>query len=251
MLKLITPNWPAPSKVKAYTTTRQGGHSQAPYDSLNLGDHVDDDPKAVAANRATLRELLPSEPVWLKQVHSTKIVTANSSNCTADAVMTTELDKVCVILTADCLPVLFCDTAGTTVAAVHAGWRGLAGGILEATLQRLNQTPEKLLVWLGPAIGPQAFEVREEVREVFCDYLPQANKAFKANGEKQGHWLADLYLLARQRLAHQGATQVFGGEFCTYTDAERFYSYRRNKITGRMASLIWLKGGNQTTTVPT
>ena len=239
MLKLITPNWPAPSKVKAYTTTRQGGHSQPPYDSLNLGDHVDDDPKAVAANRATLRQLLPAEPVWLKQVHSTKIVTANTS-CTADASMTTELNKVCVVLTADCLPVLFCDRAGTTVAAVHAGWRGLAGGILEVTLQNLKKAPEDILVWLGPAIGPQAFEVGGEVRDAFTNYLPQATKAFKANGE--GHWLADLYLLARQRLAHHGVTQVFGGEFCTYTDAERFYSYRRDKITGRMASLIWLNG---------
>lgn len=240
MLKLITPNWPAPSKVKAYTTTRKGGHSQAPYDSLNLGDHVDDDPKAVAANRATLRQLLPAEPVWLKQVHSTKIVTATSSNCTADASMTTELNKVCVVLTADCLPVLFCDRAGTTVAAVHAGWRGLAGGILEATLQRFNNAPEDILVWLGPAIGPQAFEVGAEVREAFTDYLPEATQAFKAKGT--GHWLADLYLLARQRLAHKSVINVFGGEFCTYTDAEHFYSYRRDKITGRMASLIWLKG---------
>jgi len=239
MLKLITPNWPAPAKVKAYTTTRQGGHSRAPYDSLNLGDHVDDDPKAVAANRATLRQSLPAEPVWLKQVHSTKIVTANT-NCTADASMTTELDKVCVILTADCLPVLFCDRAGTTVAAVHAGWRGLAGGILEATLQRLNKAPKDILVWLGPAIGPQAFEVGEEVREAFTDHLPEAAQAFKAKGK--GHWLADLYLLARQRLAHQSVINVFGGVFCTYTDAERFYSYRRDKITGRMASLIWLNG---------
>ena len=239
MLNLITPNWPAPSKVKAFTTTRQGGYSQAPYDSLNLGDHVDDDPKAVAANRAKLRKLLPTEPVWLKQVHSTKIVTANTS-CTADAAMTTELNKVCVILTADCLPVLFCDRAGTSVAAVHAGWRGLAGGILEATLQRFNQKPENLLVWLGPAIGPQAFEVGAEVRQAFTDYLPQAIEAFKPS--RTGHWLADLYLLARQRLAHHGVTQVFGGEFCTYSDAQRFYSYRRDKITGRMASLIWLSG---------
>ena len=242
MLKLITPNWTAPPNVKAYTTTRKGGDSQSPYSSLNLGDHVGDDPKAVAANRATLRQLLPSEPAWLKQVHSIKIVTAdpNASNCSADASITTELNKVCVVLTADCLPVLFCDRAGTTIAAVHAGWRGLAGGILEATLQRFNKAPEDILVWLGPAIGPQDFEVGEEVRDSFTDYLPEATKAFKAN--RENHWLADLYLLARQRLAHHGVTNVFGGEFCTYTNAENFYSYRRDKITGRMASLIWLDG---------
>ena len=242
MLKLITPNWPAPSNVKAYTTTRKGGHSQSPYSSLNLGDHVGDDPKAVAANRATLRELLPSEPVWLKQIHSIKIVSpnANASNCSADASITTEFNKVCIILTADCLPVLFCDRAGTTIAAVHAGWRGLADGILEATLQHFNKAPEDILVWLGPAIGSQAFEVGEEVRESFTNYLPEATKAFKAN--RENHWLADLYLLARQRLAHNGVTNVFGGEFCTYNNAEDFYSYRRDKITGRMASLIWLDG---------
>ncbi len=242
MLKFITPNWFAPAQVKAYTTTRQGGYSLSPYDGFNLADHVGDDAKAVGANRAALIQTLnlPCQPVWLKQVHGNQIVSANTDNthCAADATFTTVPKHVCVVLTADCLPVLFCDRAGTCVAAVHAGWRGLAGGILETTLQRLNLSAQEILVWLGPAIGPQAFEVGNEVREAFMDFLPQAKNAFKPR--RQDHWLGDLYLLARQRLAHQGVTAVFGGDYCTYTDAERFYSYRRNKVTGRIASFIWL-----------
>jgi hypothetical protein len=242
MLKFITPIWPAPSQVKAYTTTRHGGYSKPPYDGFNLADHVGDNAEAVAANRAALVEALslPSEPVWLKQVHGIQIVTANSDNgnCTADAAFATAPGQVCVVMTADCLPVLFCDRAGTRVAAAHAGWRGLASGVLEATLQRLELSAEGVLVWLGPAIGPQAFEVGHEVRAAFMDFLPQAAQAFRPS--REGRWLADLYLLARQRLAHQGVTAVYGGDFCTYTE-KRFYSYRRDKVTGRMASLIWLE----------
>lgn len=242
MLKFITPNWSAPEQVKAYTTTRQGGYSLSPYDGFNLADHVGDDAEAVRANRAALTQTLnlSCQPVWLKQVHGNQIVTAaiENTNCAADAAFTMEPRHVCVVLTADCLPVLFCDRAGTRVAATHAGWRGLAGGILETTLQHLNLPAQEILVWLGPAIGSQAFEVGNEVREAFMSYLPQAENAFKPS--RQDHWLGDLYLLARQRLAHQGVTAVFGGDFCTYTDAERFYSYRRDKVTGRMASLIWL-----------
>jgi YfiH family protein len=242
MIELIVPNWPAPSQVKAYTTTRRGGHSQPPYNGLNLADHVGDDAEAVAANRTELVETLNLllEPVWLKQVHGTSVLKANSKNThgTSDATFTTIYGQICVVMTADCLPVLFCNRVGTCVAAAHAGWRGLAGGVLEATLQRLNVPSKDILVWLGPAIGPQAFEVGNEVREAFMDFLPQAADAFKPT--HKGYWLADLYLLARQRLAHQGVTAIYGGDFCTFTDAERFYSYRRNKITGRMASLIWL-----------
>jgi len=241
MLKFITPTWPAPLQVKAYTTTRQGGYSHPPYDGFNLAEHVGDDAKAIAANRSTLIQTLkmPTKPIWLKQVHGNQIVTANTdhSRCAADASFSTQPGHVCVVLTADCLPVLFCDRAGTRVAAAHAGWRGLANGILETTLQHLNVSPQDILVWLGPAIGPQTFEVGDEVREAFMDFLPSAKEAFKTS--REGHWLADLYLLARQRLAHQGVTAVYGGDFCTYTDTERFYSYRRDKVTGRMASLIW------------
>ncbi|MDM8559378.1 peptidoglycan editing factor PgeF [Candidatus Parabeggiatoa sp. HSG14] len=242
MVELITPNWPAPAKVKAYTTTRCGGHSQSPYNGLNLADHVGDDTEAVIANRTELVETLnlPLEPIWLQQVHGTQVIAGYSKNrgCTADASFSTLPGQVCVVMTADCLPVLFCNRVGTCVAAVHAGWRGLAGGILEATLQRLNMPAENILVWLGPAIGPQAFEIGDEVYKAFVDFLPQAVDAFKPS--RKGHWLADLYLLARQRLAHQGVTAIYGGDFCTYTDVERFYSYRRDKVTGRMASLIWL-----------
>ncbi|RKZ52704.1 MAG: peptidoglycan editing factor PgeF [Candidatus Parabeggiatoa sp. nov. 3] len=239
---MVIPNWPAPSVVKAYTTTREGGYSQPPFEGFNLADHVGDDPDAVAANRAALVETLelPSEPVWLKQVHGIQTVSANAQHrdCMADAVYATELEQVCVVMTADCLPVLFCDRAGTRVAAAHAGWRGLASGVLETTLQTLDLPAQDILVWLGPAIGPDAFEVGDEVREAFIDFLPEAAEAFKSN--REGHWLADLYLLARQRLAHEGVTAVYGGDFCTYSDAKRFYSYRRDKVTGRMASLIWL-----------
>ncbi len=242
MLKLITPKWPAPAQIKAYTTTRLGGYSQAPYKGLNLAYHVGDDPKIVLANRAALIKNLkiPSQPVWLNQVHGIQTVTANSSNihCTADAAFSTKCGQVCIVMTADCLPVLFCNRAGTRVAAAHAGWRGLVGGVLEACIQHLDIPIQEILVWLGPAIGPKAFEVGEEVRESFINFLPQATEAFTAHGH--GHWLADLYLLAHQRLAHQGISAVFGGDFCTYTDTKHFYSYRRNKITGRMASLIWI-----------
>lgn len=243
MENYISPNWQAPPQVKAYTTTSHGGYSQPPYNGFNLAEHVGDEAQAVAANRAALIETLklPSEPIWLKQVHGIQVVTANpdNANCTADAAFATAPGQVCVVLTADCLPVLFCDQAGTCVAAAHAGWRGLAGGVLEATLQHLDLPAQEILVWLGPAIGPEVFEVGEEVRDAFMAFLPQAAKAFKPS--RDGHFKADLYLLARQRLAHRGITAVYGGDFCTYTEKERFYSYRRNKVTGRMASLIWLE----------
>jgi polyphenol oxidase len=244
MIKFITPNWPAPSQVKACTTTRHGGYSQPPYEGFNLADHVGDDAKAVAANRALLVETLnlPAEPLWLKQVHSKEVVNANADNshCTADATVATTPGQVCVVMTADCLPVFFCDRSGTRVAVAHAGWRGLAGGVLENCLQYLDLPPKEILAWLGPAIGPQAFEVGSEVRQAFVEFLPQAAEAFKPTREDR--FLADLYCLARQRLAHQGVTAIYGGDFCTYSETERFYSYRRDKVTGRMASLIWLEG---------
>jgi len=225
MLKCITPDWPAPPQVKSCTTTR------------DFGSLVED------INRKTLIEQLnlPSKPIWLKQVHGIRNVQAEPDNvdCEADASFSNKPNSVCVIMTADCLPVLFCDKAGKQIAAVHAGWRGLAAGVLEETLKNFNvASPEDILVWLGPAIGPEKFEVGDEVRDVFIKHLPEAEQAFKAS--RDGHWLADLYLLARQRLAAQAVNHVYGGNFCTYTDIDRFYSFRRNKITGRMASLIWL-----------
>lgn len=243
-LHFIRPYWPAPSRVRAAASTRSGGHSQAPFDSFNLGDHVADDPAAVGANRELLAETLalPEAPGWMTQVHGVDVlhrdaVTAGSA---ADACWSDRSGAVCAVLTADCLPVLFCDVAGSCVAAAHAGWRGLLDGVLEATVEALPAAESTLIAWLGPAIGPASFEVGDEVRDAFCARDPQAEKAFfPTTGE--GQWLADLYLLARQRLAAVGVTAVYGGGFCSHTEHRRFFSYRRDGETGRMASLIWLQ----------
>lgn len=237
----LLPDWPAPANVRALVTTRHGGVSVSPYASLNLGDHVGDDPLAVAANRARLREMLPSEPVWLNQVHGAGIVNAAqvSGIPQADGSYSRKPGTVCAVLTADCLPVLLCDRAGTVVAAAHAGWRGLANGVVEAAVQSMAVERGEILAWLGPAIGPEAFEVGGEVRETFMRLAPEAELAFRPH--KDGKWLADIFLLARQRLARMGISQVFGGGVCTCRDHERFYSYRREGVTGRMGSLIWLE----------
>jgi len=239
---MIVPGWPAPSAVQAFTTTRAGGVSRGAYASFNLADHVGDAPGAVADNRRLLRERLqlPAEPAWLRQVHADHVVDAPSvSGCPeADASYSRAPGVVCSVLTADCLPVLFCDRAATCVAAAHAGWRGLAGGILEQTVRAMQVEPAELLAWLGPAIGPNAFEVGTEVREAFLDPHPSAGTAFR-RGEGD-RWLADIYQLARIRLAAAGVGAVFGGGLCTWSDAQRFYSYRRDPVSGRMASLIWM-----------
>jgi YfiH family protein len=226
--------------VKACVTTRAGGVSLAPFDSLNLGDHVDDSPEAVVENRRRLTDHFAIQPVWLKQVHGIAVAHADPSlTATADASWTATPGIACTAMTADCLPALFCDRAGTRVAAAHAGWRGLAAGVLEATLDSLAVPPEEVLVWLGPAIGPQAFEVGPEVRETFVEQLPEAAKAFVPSANA-GKFLADIYELARLRLAARGVTAVYGGGFCTVTDP-RFFSYRRRPRTGRFASLVWLE----------
>lgn len=236
----ITPDWPAPAAVRACVTTRDGGVSVAPYASFNLGNHVGDVPAHVAQNRARVRAALPAEPVWLKQTHGLLVADATLAQpeAEADASVARQLDRVCVVMTADCLPVLFCDQAGTVVGAAHAGWRGLADGILEQTVAAMLVPPGQIMAWLGPAIGPGKFEVGEEVQAIFVADLPGASAAFQAS--KPGKWLADIYQLARLHLARLGVHQVYGGGLCTYTDATRFYSYRRDGITGRMASLIWL-----------
>ncbi len=239
-MELIRPDWPAPPQVQAVSTTRLGGVSQAPYDGLNLGEHVGDDPDAVVMNRKWLRSALPAEPLWLKQVHGTDVVRAEavSPGAEADAAWTTQAQCPCVVMTADCLPVLFCDREGSRVAAAHAGWRGLRAGILEATLFDLGVAPADLLVWLGPAIGPEAYEVGPEVREAFLSESPLAEAAFRPGANDR--WLMDIYALARQRLNAFGVTEIYGGDLCTYSDSERFFSYRRDGVTGRMASVIWL-----------
>jgi YfiH family protein len=236
----LIPDWPAPARVKACVTTRGGGVSLAPFDSLNLGDHVGDDPTAVAENRRRLTDQFAITPAWLQQVHGIAVVEADPTQvATADASWTDTPGIACAAMTADCLPVLFCNRAGTRVAAAHAGWRGLANGVLEATLDSLAVPADEILAWLGPAIGPQAFEVGPEVREAFIAQLPLASQAFAAS-PNAGKFLADIYQLARLRLAARGVTAVYGGGLCTVTDP-RFFSYRRNPRTGRFASLVWIE----------
>ena len=243
---LILPDWPAPAAVRAVATTRAGGVSLPPYDTLNLGSHVGDAPDAVAENRRRLRELadLPAEPVWLAQVHGTAVVdsAAAAIGTTADACYSRTPGVVCAIQTADCLPVLFCDAAGTVVAAAHAGWRGLAAGVLEATvaaMQAQGAQPDRILAWLGPAIGPAAFEVGAEVRAAFLAHDPDAAPAFVPQaGDK---WRADIFRLARQRLEGCGVGRIYGGGVCTVSDPARFFSHRRDRVSGRQASLIWLE----------
>lgn len=235
------PAWPAPANVRSLQTTRHGGVSRAPYDSLNLGDHVGDNPLAVARNRLLLNRVVPSEPVWLQQVHGTQVINADLAGCRprGDASVAYHAGSVCVVMTADCLPVLLCDETGSVVGAAHAGWRGLCDGVIEATVREMNVTPEKLLAWLGPAISQPAFEVGEEVRAAFMAKDPQTSAAFVPGVE--GKWQADLYCLARQRLRMLGVERIYGGEFCTFREPQRFFSYRRDGITGRMGSFIWLE----------
>ena len=240
MTNLLVPAWPAPTNVRALQTLRTGGCSPAPWNSFNLGNHVGDSPALVAANRTMLRERLPAEPFWLQQVHGIAAVNADfeANLLEADAAIGRLPGSVCAVMTADCLPVLLCDRAGTVVAAAHAGWRGLAAGVLEATIKKMDVPASDLLAWLGPAIGPKCFEVGDEVRATFVDKDPSATLAFDA--KPSGKWLADIYTLARQRLQAAGVNSISGGDFCTFTEAERFFSYRRDGVTGRMASLIWL-----------
>jgi purine-nucleoside/S-methyl-5'-thioadenosine phosphorylase / adenosine deaminase len=246
----IIPDWPAPQNVQALQTTRNGGVSTGSYASLNLGDHVGDVPMAVAHNRQLLSALLPSEPVWLKQVHGTGVIDTDAAGCgvpQADACISRHSGAVCAVMTADCLPVLLCDERGSVVAAVHAGWRGLCDGVIEQTVRAMDVPPQMLMAWFGPAIGPQAFEVGGEVRAAFIDKQPQAEAAFipsppaplplAGEGRK---YLADLYRLARLRLNALGISRIYGGGLCTYTDSARFFSYRRDGVTGRMGTFIWL-----------
>lgn len=236
----IVPDWLAPANVRACVTTRSSGDSLAPFDCFNLGDHVGDNSSQVQANRDWLAQQLDCTPVWLEQVHGTAVVEACAGTvATADACWSAASGVACSILTADCLPVLFADRAGSRVAAAHAGWRSLAGGVLENTLAAMQVEPAQVLAWLGPAIGPAAYEVGPEVRAAFIEQHEAAAAAFVPSG-RPGHWLADLYQLARIRLNAAGVGAVYGGGFCTLTDS-RFYSYRRNAVTGRMASLIWLE----------
>lgn len=244
----ILPDWPAPANVHALQTTRHGGISELAYTSFNLGSHVQDNPLHVAHNRQLLSQYVPSEPVWLNQVHGVQVINAANTDCVpnADASFTTRRNVVCVTMTADCLPILLCDTSGTVVAAVHAGWRSLCDGVIEATVAQMLASKAvntaDLMAWLGPSISPQLFEVGSEVRTQFIANDAQSETAFKVAGHQK--WLMDIYTIAAQRLNNVGVNQIFGGgyqeAFCTISDKERFFSFRRDNVTGRMASLIWL-----------
>lgn len=236
----ITPDWPAPANVRSLQTTRNGGGSVSPYASFNLGSHVGDNPLVVSRNRMLLSTFLPSEPVWLNQVHGTVVSNADHASCLpeADASVSSHPGAVCVVMTADCLPILFCDESGSVVGAAHAGWRGLCDGVIESTVKAMKVAAPTLMAWLGPAIGPGKFEVGEEVRLAFVEQQPEAAAAFVAGAN--GKWLADLYQLARLRLNALGITRIYGGDLCTYSDPARFYSYRRDGVTGRMGTFIWL-----------
>jgi purine-nucleoside/S-methyl-5'-thioadenosine phosphorylase / adenosine deaminase len=249
---IIQSDWPAPDNIVAFTTTRnlEGACSKPPYNSWNLGGHVDDDPAAVEANQALLAEFLPpvAAPCWLQQVHGTQVVKANESRrfAEADAAWSSNENSACAVLTADCLPVLFCSEDGDLIAAAHAGWRGLVAGVLERTVDAMGCPAKKLMAWMGPAIGPDAFEVGPEVRDQFLytastEAVQLTDRCFTPNGQHPGHYYADLYALARLRLQNCGLDRIYGGGFCTYSDPRRFYSYRRDGQTGRMASVIAFK----------
>lgn len=245
---LIHPQWPAPDRVRAIFTTREEGVSQGVYAGLNLGAHVADEPAHVAANRRQLTSLLqlPQEPIWLEQVHGVAVYRVDAPSRAmpvkppvADAAVT-QLEGVPLsVMTADCLPLLLCDRAGTVVATAHAGWRGLCDGVIEQTVAAMPVAASEILVWLGPAIGPVAFEVGEEVRTAFMSQHAEAAQAFVPSSVP-GKWFADLFMLARQRLTRLGITQIYGGDCCTYSNKEQFYSYRRDGQTGRMSGVIWL-----------
>ena len=252
-LRVLVPNWPAPPQIGAFCTTRTGGVSKAPFDSLNLGRYVNDEAAAVTENRARVRALLPAEPVWLKQVHGSRVWDADLAHAEgmieADAAVTTKTNTVLTVMAADCLPVLISGPDGGVIGAAHAGWRGLLDGVLENTLAAMQAKTGlsdggQYLAWLGPAIGPSAFEVGEEVRTAFHEHaqkhaFPSPAEAFIAIDNKPGKYWANLYLLARQRLLSKGLTHIYGGEFCTVRDQTDFFSHRRDGLSGRFAAFIW------------
>lgn len=243
----LKPDWPAPDRVRAISTTRAGGVSGRPWNSLNLGVHVEDAPDHVQENRRRLAESLKLDSArigWLNQVHGAAVVELTPNNvgqtAKADASYTRHAGIACAILTADCLPVLLADREGTVVGAAHCGWRSLCGGVIENLVSEMAVAPETLQAWLGPAIGPDSFEVGPEVRDAFLDHGPKAVHAFRAEGARSGHFMADIYALATLRLNHLGVSNVTGGGLCTVKDSDRFFSYRRDGRTGRMATLVWL-----------
>lgn len=244
-MQAINPNWNVPKNIHAFTTTRERGVSLEPYFSFNLGDHVGDNKSAVKTNRTLLVEKfgLPQKPVFLTQTHSTRVLQLpySGENLEADAVYTNVPNQVCVVMTADCLPVLFTTTSGNEVAAVHAGWRGLCDGVLEKTVRCFQTKPEDIIAWFGPAIGPTAFQVGIDVVKQFVAVDEKAKLAFQPDAIEEGKYLGNLYQIATQRLNNLGITQIYGGNHCTFNEKEKFFSYRRDNQTGRMASVIWFE----------
>ncbi|WP_163132937.1 peptidoglycan editing factor PgeF [Agarivorans sp. Alg241-V36] len=241
MAKLLV-DWPCPANVKAIYSDRLAGFSESSYDSYNLGDHVEDEAGAVQANRQHFQQDMPPQVCWLKQVHSTRVVDASLASMQfveADASIAKQNNAVCVVMTADCLPVLFCDKQGSVVAAAHAGWRGLLDGVLENTVAAMNIAPSEIMAWFGPAIGPDAFEVGGEVYQQFVAKDSHSASAFKASSNS-GKYYANIHQLAKQRLSALGLVDVYADESCTFNNASRFFSYRRDGQTGRMAAAIWL-----------
>lgn len=247
MIKLIKPDWNAPENVHAFTTTRIGEFSLKPYDSFNLAHHVNDDINKVKKNRKRLIEFanLPSEPIWLNQTHSTRALNLDMERDQApivdsDASYTTKKNIVSAVLTADCLPILFCNNKGTEVASCHAGWKGLLDGVITSTVNALSSNPEDIMAWFGPAIGRDSFEVGEELKQEFIAKNKANEIAFRRIESAKDKFYSDIYQLARLELNNLGIESIFGGEYCTVKQEELFYSYRRDNVTGRMASLIWL-----------
>ena len=250
-MEVLKPDWPVPPNIHSLVTTRDGGTSLAPFSSLNLGDHVGDDAQAVKANRAILRAQIPSEPIWLNQVHGTFVSTPLNRRLSsevaiqADAAVTNQANEVLAVMTADCLPIFFSNLAGGVIGVAHAGWRGLCAGVLENTVTEMlkldaDLTPNQIMAWMGPAIGPAAFEVGEDVYAAFLNTgIAFPSNAFVAIPGQPGKYFANLYLLAQSRLSTLGVKQIYGGNFCTVTDQKRFFSHRRDAISGRFASLIW------------
>ena len=244
-MQVINPNWSVPKNIHAFTTTREGGVSLAPYFSFNLGDHVGDNKSAVKTNRTLLVEKfgLPQTPIFLTQTHSTRVIQLpySGQNLEADAVYTNVPHQVCAVMTADCLPVLFTTASGNEVAAAHAGWRGLCNGVLEETVKYFQAKPEDIIAWFGPAIGPTAFQVGIDVVKQFVAVDEKAKLAFQPDAIEESKYLGNLYQIATQRLNNLGIRQIYGGNHCTFNEKELFFSYRRDNQTGRMASVIWFE----------
>jgi YfiH family protein len=240
----FAPDWPAPARVKAWVTERSGGASSSSYAALNLATHVGDAPEHVAENRARLRAgvPLPSEPVWLEQVHGATVLDLDLDRDAvgpADGAVTSRAGVVCAVLTADCLPVIFAARDGSRVGVAHAGWRGLLNGVLPAAVRALQAPPAEVVAWLGPAISSPSYEVGADVRDAYLARDAEASAAFSPNA--RGRWQADLYALARTSLVGAGVKDVHGGGFCTFAEAYRFFSHRREAPCGRFATLVWLE----------